>query len=164
MKTLTFVSAVMFLTVTAFGQQQRPSPKAVAEGTNVKVTYGQPSKKERVIFGGLVPYGQVWRTGANEATEITFAKDGLFGGKPVKAGTYTLWTIPGEKEWSVILNSDTKFWGTEHEKHKDKDFLTVTVPSKSIGDGIEKFTIRFEGKDMIMEWDKTRVAVPVSVK
>jgi len=164
MKTLTIASVVMFLAVTAFGQ--KPSPAAVAEGTNVKVAYSQPSKKERVIFAanGLVPYGQVWRTGANEATEITFAKDGSFGGKPVKAGTYTLWTIPGEKEWKVILNSDTKFWGTDHEKHKDKDFLTVTAPSKPINDEIEKFTIRFEGANMIMEWDKTRVAVPVSAK
>jgi len=164
MKTLTFVSAAMFLAVTVMGQ--KASPAAVAEGTNVKVAYSQPSKKERVIFAanGLVPYGQVWRTGANESTEITFAKDGSFGGKPVKAGTYTLWTIPGEKEWSVILNSDTHFWGTEHESHKSKDFLTVTVPSKTINDEIEKFTIRFEGANMIMEWDKTRVAVPVSAK
>lgn len=164
MKILAIIPAVLFLAVSVTAQQQRASPKATAEGPNVKVAYGQPSKKGRVIFGGLVPYGQVWRTGANEATEITFEKDGTFGGKPVKAGTYTLWTIPGEKQWSVILNSDTKFWGTEHEKHKDKDFLTVTVPSKAIGDEIEKFTIRFAGKNMILEWDKTRVEVPVSVK
>ena len=70
------------------------SPRMTAEGKNVKVSYGQPSKKGRVIFGELVPYGKVWRLGANEATEITFEKDGSFGGKPVKAGTYTLFTIP----------------------------------------------------------------------
>lgn len=152
------------LATTAQGQQPRVSPKATAEGTNVKVAYSQPSKNGRVIFGGLVPYGQVWRTGANEATEITFDKDGSFGGKPVKAGTYTLWTIPGEKQWSVILNSDTKFWGTQYDKHKDKDVLKVEVPSKAISDEVEKFTIRFAGKDMILEWDKTQVAVPVVIK
>ena len=73
MKTLTIVSAALFLAVTAFGQQQRASPKAEAQGKDVKVTYGQPSKKGRVIFGSLVPYGEVWRTGANEATEITLS-------------------------------------------------------------------------------------------
>jgi len=142
---------------------QPASPKATAEGTNVRVTYSQPSKKGRVIFGELVPYGKVWRTGANNATEITFDKDGTFGGKPVKAGTYTLWTIPEEKEWSFILNADTKFWGTEYEKHKDKDVLTVKVPSKTVASEVEKFTIRFEGKNMILEWDKTQAAVPVRV-
>jgi hypothetical protein len=164
MRALTIASAVLLLAFSACAQNPRPSPKATAEGKNVSIAYGQPSKRDRVIFGGLVPYGQVWRTGANEATEITFAKDGKFGGKPVKAGTYTLWTIPGEKEWSVVLNSDTKFWGTQHEQHKDKDFLTVVVPSQSMTDMLEKLNIRFTDKDMIIEWDKTRVAVPVDFK
>ena len=163
MKSIAFATALLFLGVTAFGQEQRASPKAVAEGPNVKVTYGQPSKKGRVIFGSLEPYGKVWRTGANEATEITFEKDAVFGGKPVKAGTYTLWTIPGEKEWSVILNSDVHFWGTQHEAHKDKDFLTVTVPVKTLSEPIEKLAIRVEPKALVIEWDQTRVAVPMSI-
>ncbi|MBS1567478.1 MAG: DUF2911 domain-containing protein [Bacteroidetes bacterium] len=164
MKLATIVSAMLVVSTVAVAQNPPLSPKATAEGKGVKVVYSQPSKKGRVIFGGLVPYGQVWRTGANNATEITFDKDGTLGGKPVKAGTYTLWTIPGEKEWSIILNSDTKFWGTQYEQHKEKDILKVEVPSKAINDEVEKFTIRFEGKNMILEWDKTQVSVPVSVQ
>jgi Protein of unknown function (DUF2911) len=169
MKKLMFATAVLFLAAGVMAQQQRPSPKATAEGTNVKVAYGQPSKKDRVIFGApgsgaLQPYGQLWRTGANEATEITFAKDGKFGGQPVKAGTYTLWTIPGEKEWSVILNSDIHFWGTQHEDHKAKDFLTVKVKPTTTPEVIEKLTYRFAKNDMIIEWDKTSIAVPVDFK
>ncbi|HEV3249934.1 MAG TPA: DUF2911 domain-containing protein, partial [Puia sp.] len=105
----------------------------------------------------------IWRVGADEATEISFAKDGSFGGKPVKAGTYTMWVIPNEKEWSVILNSDTKFWGTQHEQHKAKDILKVSVPVKTLSSPVEQLTIRFPGSDMIIEWDKTQVAVPVKV-
>lgn len=158
-----FASAVLFLALGV--RAQAPSPKATAEGTNIKVTYCQPSKRGRVIFGGagsLQPYGQIWRVGANAATEITFARDGKFGGQPVKAGTYTLWAIPGEKEWSVILNSDTGFWGTQHEAHKAKDFLTYKVAPKTTPEVIEKMLIRFDAKSMIIEWDQTQVVIPVA--
>src|SRR6476660_6493757 len=104
MKHLLFMSVIV-LSVLGSCAQAPVSPKASAEGKGVKVTYGQPSKKGREIFGKLVPFGQVWRTGANEASEITFNKDVTVGGKPVKAGTYTLFTIPKETEWTVILNS-----------------------------------------------------------
>ncbi len=165
MKNLLLASSVLFLALGVCAQQQRPSPNATAEGTNVKVKYCQPSKKGRVIFGGagsLQPYGQVWRVGANEATEITFAKDGKFGDQPVKAGTYTLWAIPGEKEWSIILNSDTGFWGTQHEQHKAKDFLTYKVAPKTLPDVVEKMVIRFDKNHMIIEWDQTQIVVPVA--
>ena len=85
--------------------QSRKSPHETVEGDNIKVSYGRPYKKGREVFGGLEKYGKVWRTGADEATEITFTKDGTFGGKPVKAGTYTLFTIPEKDKWTVILNS-----------------------------------------------------------
>lgn len=142
--------------------QGQPSPRMTAEAKDVKISYGQPSKKGRVIFGELVPFGQVWRTGANEATEITFAKDSKLGGEAIKAGTYSLFTIPGESEWTIILNPTLKQWGSfGYEKIKDKDALKVKVkPGKTSG-VVEKFTIRFEGSNLIMEWDTTQVSVKV---
>lgn len=77
----------------------------------MKIVYGRPLKNGRTIFGGIIPYDKVWRTGANEATEITFYKDVVFGGQAVKAGTYSLFTIPGKKEWTFILNKDLDIWG-----------------------------------------------------
>lgn len=128
MKKLLFLSGILIAGIVACGQE---SPRVSAEGNNVKVSYGQPSKKGRAIFGGLEKYGKVWRAGANEATEITFTKDGTFGGKPVKAGTYTLFAIPNEQEWTIILNSELKQWGSfNYDKIKGKDVLQVNVPAK----------------------------------
>lgn len=142
--------------------QNRKSPHETVESNDVKVTYGRPYKKGREIFGGLEKYGKVWRTGADEATEITFAKDMTFGGQPVKAGTYTLFTIPEKDEWTIILNSQLGQWGAyDYDKNKDKDVLKVKVPAKTLDTPIEQHTIRFEGDNMIIEWDKAQVAVPV---
>lgn len=145
--------------------QPPKSPRVSAEGNDVTVSYGQPSKRGRVIFGELVPYGKVWRTGANEATEITFGKDAVFGGKPVKKGTYALFTIPTENEWTVILNSELKQWGAYgYDKVKDKDVLNIKVPSKKLDQEVEEMTIRFdESNNLIIEWDKTQVSVPVAM-
>ncbi len=155
---LTVVSAFVFTYCSA-----QPSPKGNAEGKGVSVSYGQPSKKGREIFGGLVPYGQVWRTGANNATEITFAADTKFGGQAIKAGTYSLFTIPGEKEWTIILNSELKQWGSfGYEKIKDKDVLKVKATPVKIKEVVEKFTIRFDSSNnLILEWDTTQVSVKV---
>lgn len=145
--------------------QNRKSPHETVEGKDVKVTYGRPYKKGREIFGGLEKYGRVWRTGADEATEITFAKDAVFGGKPVKAGTYTLFTIPNPDKWTIILNSQLKQWGAyTYEKHKGKDVLQVEAPVRKLSTPIEQLTIRFEGENMIIEWDRTQVAVPIQIK
>ena len=158
--TLLFVACSFFLSDTY--AQGSLSPKAVAKYGNVEVNYSRPSKRNRVIFGVLEPYGQVWRTGANEATEITFKKDGLFGGKKVKAGTYTLFTIPGEKDWVVILNSKLGQWGAfEYENVKDKDVVNVTVPSKKKAEVTEQFTITVKADELLLDWDQTLVAVPI---
>ena len=161
MKKLLFLTAVSALFFTFCSAQ--PSPKASAEGKGVSVTYSAPSKKGREIFGGLVPYGQVWRTGANNATEITFAADTKFGGKDIKAGTYSLFTIPGEKEWTVILNSELKQWGSfGYEKIKSKDVLKVTATPVKTKEVVEQFKIRFDGSNnLILEWDTTQVSVKV---
>ena len=139
------------------------SPKASAEGKGVKVNYGQPSKKGRVIFGGLEPYGKVWRAGANNATEITFDKDVKFGGKSIKAGTYTLFVTPNEKEWTIILNSELKQWGAfKYEEIKGKDVAHVTVPVKKLDAVVEKLTYRFTDKNaLVIEWDQTQVTIPI---
>ncbi len=163
MKNLLFLSGILFFVVAACAQQPPVSPRVSAEGKNVKVAYGQPSKKGRVIFGEKEPYGKVWRAGANNATEITFANDGTFGGLPVKAGTYTLFAIPNENEWTMILNSELKQWGAfKYSEIKDKDVLKVNVPAKKIDNVVEKLTYRFTDTHLVLEWDQTQVAVPVS--
>ena len=165
MRQILFLSMVMVSTVFIECSSQPPkSPRVTAEGKDVKVVYGQPAKKGRVIFGELVPYGQVWRAGANEATEITFAKDGTFAGKPVKAGTYSFFTIPIENEWTVVLNSELKQWGAfGYDKAKDKNVLEASVPSKKTDAPVEKLTYRFDANNnMIIEWDQTQVEVPVT--
>src|SRR2546421_2697491 len=119
--------------------QVRKSPHDTVQTKNIKVTYGRPYKKGREIFGGLEKYGRVWRTGADEATEISFAKDGTVGGKPVKAGTYTLFTIPGKDEWTIILNSQLGQMGAfSYDKYKNKDVLQVNVPVKKLDSFVEQ--------------------------
>jgi len=163
MKKFLLMTAIVAASGSIAMSQTVLSPRVETEAGNVKVSYGQPSKRDRVIFGKLVPYGEVWRTGANKATEISFKKDATFGGKPVKAGTYTLFTIPGEKEWTFILNSELKQEGAgKYNEIKDKDVLKVTVPSETIsGSAVEKLTISIQGDKLVLEWDKTRVQVPV---
>ena len=148
----------------AFSQARVPeTPRITVQGKNVKIAYGQISKRNRDIFGKLVPYGRVWSIGANEATEITFSTNGTFGGKPIKAGTYTLFTIPEAKEWTFILNSELKQWGAyEYAKIKNKDVLQIKVPASTIsGAPVEKLTISLPAGKLVVEWDKTRVEVPV---
>ncbi len=129
-----------------------------------RVIYSRPQKKDRDVFGSIVPYEKVWRTGANEAAEITFYEDVTFGGKAVGAGTYALFTIPGEKEWTVILNSELHQWGA-YGYDASKDVLRATATSKTTSETVEAFTIVFEpsgdGGKMHMAWDTTHVVVPL---
>lgn len=131
----------------------------------VRITYSRPQLKGRSL-SSLAPDGQVWRTGANEATEITFYKDANFGGKDIKAGTYSLFTIPGEKEWTVILNKNLNQWGS-YSYDEGADVARVTVPNGSDSSSLEEFSIAFKeadgGAEMVMGWDKTRVAVPIKM-
>jgi hypothetical protein len=144
-------------------QEKAPvSPRVTAEGKNVTISYGQPSKKGRVIFGDLVPFGKVWRLGANEATEITFAKDGSFGGKAIKAGTYTLFTIPEATSWTFILNTTLKQWGAyKYDEIKGSNVLEVKAKSSKVSTPVEKLTITVPGDKLVIEWDQTKVEVPV---
>ena len=164
MKKMFLFSAVAFIAITACSQPTHPnSPHDTVKTSNIKVTYGRPFKKGRDVFGKLEPYGKVYRCGADEATTISFAKDGNFAGKAVKAGTYTLFVIPNETKWTIILNSKLGQWGAyDYAKYKDQDVLQSDVPVKNLSAPIEQLTIRFEGANMIIEWDKTQVAVPVA--
>ncbi len=129
---------------------------------SIKVIYSRPQKKGRKIFGGLVSYGKVWRTGADEATEIKFFKDVAMGKETIKAGTYSLFTIPGEKEWTIIINSDLDSWGA-YTYDKSKDVARIKVPVES-ADVIEAFSIAFKkvekGYHMVLAWDSVRTEVP----
>jgi hypothetical protein len=162
MRPLIFLTIVWAAVWTGCGGGQE-SPHETVKGNHISVTYGRPYKKDRVIFGELVKYGEVWRTGADEATEITFDKDAQFGGRPIKAGTYTLFTIPNETEWTIILNSELDQFGAfDYEEHKAKNVLEVKAPTKRLDQVVEQFTIRFTPQNnMVMEWDQTQVEVPV---
>jgi hypothetical protein len=130
----------------------------------MKVVYSRPQKKGRDIFGDLISYGEVWRAGANESTEITFFEDVVVGDTKVKAGRYTLYTVPGEDEWEVMINTDLDGWGA-YAYSADNNVATITVPSMDTEDTVEAFTIMFEevedGAHLIMAWDDTMVRVPV---
>lgn len=132
--------------------------------TYVKVIYSQPSKKGQPVFGGLVPYAQVWRTGDNEATEITFTQDLLVQGTKVKAGTYSLFTIPDVVKWTIILNRDLGLWGSLNY-NAQADVARFEVPAEQIADEYEMFTIDIipqnDRADVLLMWDRTRVTFPL---
>ncbi len=147
----------------------RPSPKATVSQTvgltDVTITYCRPSVKGRVIWGGLVPYDQVWRTGANEATTITFADDVTIDGTKLAAGTYGLFTIPGKDEWTIIFNKTAKQWGAYQYKEAD-DALRIKVKPHSV-DLHEMLTFVFpavsaESATVALVWEK--LAVPFTIK
>lgn len=124
-----------------------------------KVVYSRPQLKDRAL-STLAPNGKVWRTGANETTEITFFKDVTFGGKSIKAGTYSLFTIPGDGEWTVILNSATNTWGA-YSYDESKDIARVSGKASEGKESIEAFSITFADNTMHLGWGKTRVAVSI---
>lgn len=128
----------------------------------IKIVYSRPQLKGRDM-GKLAPNGKVWRTGANEAAEITLYKDMKLGKTTVKAGTYTFYTIPGEKEWTAIISTDLNVWGAYFYNEKN-DVARITVPAKNVEDSLEAFSISFDGSDngidMHLGWGTTRLVVP----
>jgi hypothetical protein len=155
---------------------QHQTKKASPEGMvtynqgdlRIDIFYNRPSKKERTIFGGLVPYKQVWRTGANEATTFATSQPLTIGGKTLPAGKYTLWTIPGETEWTVIWNKKMYGWGVNFDsmaaREPAEDALEVKVPVQALPEVVEQFTISVQetpAPTLVLDWDRTRVAVPL---
>jgi hypothetical protein len=153
-------------------KSSRPSPPgsaqiSFADGKKVTINYSRPSAKGRKIYGGLVPYGQVWRTGANEATSLTTDTDLVIGGTTVPAGNYTLYTLPAAGSWKLIINKQTGQWGTEYNQGQDLarvDMQTSTLPSP-----VEQFTVALEkaGSDsakLNLDWETTRASVDIKEK
>ena len=131
----------------------------------IKVLYGRPKKNGREIFGNVIPYGKIWRVGANEATEVIFYNDVVFGETEVKAGTYVLYAIPNQKEWTLILSSNTDVWGTyEYEEKYD---VARTSAKVSKAEFLEAFSIGFKDKgkhvNMVLAWDTTRITTPIKL-
>jgi len=136
---------------------------------DVSVFYNRPSVRKRAIFGNLVPYGAVWRTGANESTTFTTATDLEIQGETLPAGTYSLWTIPGVEEWDIIFNSKEYGWGVgmggkvSHEA--DFDTVVATVPTEKVSTIVEQFTISLvntnEGFEMQLAWENDLVRLPI---
>jgi len=142
-----------------FAHDRKDGEKAI-----IRVTYSRPMKNGREISGGLLPHGKVWRTGANEAPEVKIYEDITLDGKKVKAGEYSLFTIPDENEWTIILNEDLDYWGA-YSYNEKSDVIRVTVPVTELDNAVEAFTIQFEDKGdgqgvMWLAWDKTGVEVP----
>jgi hypothetical protein len=146
----------------------RLSPLAVVsaryKNTYLKVTYSQPHKKGREIFGGLVPFGEVWRTGANEATELTVTKDIYLNGNLLKAGTYSVFSIPEKIKWTIIINSEPGLWGSYNYNQK-LDVMRFDVPVQNLEEVYEPFTLRLDHNndkaDLSMMWDRTKITIPI---
>lgn len=168
-----FAFAFMMLASTSMSAQKFPgldkSPMDAASfpssykvsDKSVKVVYSRPQLKGRSL-DKLAPSGKVWRTGANEAAEITFFKDATVGGSAVKAGTYSLFTIPGDGEWTVILSSDRNVWGSYYYNEAN-DVARFKVKATMADESVEAFAIMFDDEGtMHMAWDKVRVALPMS--
>lgn len=137
------------------------------ETPKVKLEYSRPQKKNRVIFGNLIKYGEIWRFGANENSEIKFYTPVKIGGKEIPAGTYSVFAIPFEKEWTIILNSDTDKWGA-YFYDKSKDVVRFNVPVEKTASPIEYFSVTFvqtkSGADLYAGWDNTQVKFPIEFK
>ena len=171
-KVLVSLFAVMITTVSALAQgdkASRPSPPATAtgkvDGATITINYGSPSVKGRKIWGDLVPYDKAWRVGANEATIFETDKDIKVEGKALPAGKYTLFAVPGEKEWQIIFNSQTGQWGIKRggDANRDpaNDVLTVMAkPSKSSMN--EKLVYEVTKKGFVLKWEN--LEVPVAIK
>lgn len=129
----------------------------------VKVIYGRPSKNGQKVFGNLVKYGELWRTGANEATEIKFYEDVYFGNTKITAGSYVLYTIPGKNEWKIILSSNLDVLGA-FQYDPVFNVAQITVPSRK-AEELESFSIAFKKKEnnveMTLGWDTTRISIPI---
>lgn len=135
------------------------------ENTYLKVVYGQPYRRGRDIFGELVPFGEVWRTGANEATEITITNTVLMNNEPIEAGTYSLFTIPNEDNWTIILSNALGEWGAFNYT-PEMDYKKFDVPVIKTEEPAEVFTIDFDElsgslTNMKLEWDSVKIEIPI---
>src|SRR5712672_1288463 len=181
MKKSALLLAVLFFAVAisapaqmsmAQDKSKRPSPPANAEckfsdGKTVKIDYSSPRVKGRKIYGELVPFGQVWRTGANEATTFVTSSDVMVGGKTVPAGSYTIFTVPNADKWTLIVNKKTGEWGIPY-KYESDELGRVDMSVSKVPSPVENFTIAYDksagGCTLRMEWEATRASVQIMAK
>lgn len=168
------VAAIIFF---GYRETKSHSPESTATyeqgDLKISVSYNRPYKKGREIFGGLVPYGKTWRTGANEPTVFRTSKALKIGDKVLPAGEYSLWTVPNEQSWSVVFNSTIPKWGIDvmnngqAAREPSTDVVVIDVPVMNTPKEFEQFTISIENSDDMMElvlaWDRTLVSVPLEV-
>jgi hypothetical protein len=170
---LSALLALLFTTV-AFAQMDkgRPSPAASATcdlggGKTIKTDYSSPRMKGRKIYGDLVPFGEVWRTGANDATTFVTSADVVVGGKTVPAGSYTIFTVPAADKWTLIINKKTGEWGIPY-KYESDELARVDMKVSKLPSSVENFTIAYDKSGnnctLRMDWETTRASVDVSAK
>jgi len=159
------LAMTLLMAFTGFSQT-RKSPHDTVSTKDITITYGRPYMHGRVIFGELVKYGQVWRLGADEATTISLARDTKFGETTIPAGTYTLFAMVNENDWTFIFNSVLGQWGAfSYEKNKNKDIAQVTVPVSKLTTPVEQFTIRFDSDNsIIIEWEQMKIQLHAKPK
>lgn len=166
---LSILIASALLNVNAQIKTPAPSPTQTLKQdfglSSIELVYSRPGVKGRKIFGDLVPYNKVWRTGANSATRIKFNDDVTFGGHALKAGEYALFTVPKENEWEIIINKGSANWGTEY-KMEDDIFRVKAKPMK-LDQPVETFTMQFanvksNSTDLHIMWDRTAVSIPIT--
>jgi len=173
MRTARIAGVLAVAAITSIGlfaaQEKRLSPHetvtATVDGAKISVTYGRPYAKGRKIVGGLVPYGQVWRTGADEATTFVTDKTLMFGNTHVEKGTYTIYSLPTEKGWQLVINKQTGQWGTEYDQKQDLARIPMTVSKTP--QPVEQFTIAVAdtpaGGELRLTWENTQAVAPFSV-
>lgn len=186
MKKIALFTALFFATAILVSAQmnmsqdksKRPSPPASAEckfsdGKTIKMDYSSPrindpkTHQPRKIYGGLVPYGQIWRTGANEATTFVTDANLTVGGKDVPAGSYTIFTVPNADQWTLVISKKTGEWGTDYPGEKE-DLARVPMNVSKTAAPVENFTIAFDSKGssctMNFDWESTRAGVEIAEK
>ncbi len=173
-KHIALLTLLMLTAALAFAQDKgkRPSPSAQAQckfsdGKTITVDYSSPRAKGRKIFGDLVPYGEVWRTGANEATTFVTDANLMIGGKDVPAGSYTIFTIPNQDKWTLIISKKTGEWGIPY-KYESDELGRVDMTVSKTSSPVENFTISFHemgnGCHMYLDWENTRATVKIDEK
>jgi hypothetical protein len=171
-RNIAFFTGLLFTLTLAAACQSKPSPPAKATcdlggGKMIETSYSSPRMKGRKIFGGLVPFGEVWRTGANEATTFVPSANVTVGGKAVPAGSYTIFTVPTADKWTLIINKKTGEWGIPY-KYESDELARIEMKVSKLPSPVENFTISYEkdsgGCMLRIDWETTRASVDISAK
>ncbi len=171
MKKIFFPIVCLSIAMASTAQLKMPAPSPTQNirqdfgMSSVELIYSRPAMKGRKVFGDLVPWNKVWRTGANNATRLKFNDDVMIGGQALKAGEYALYTVPGENEWEIIINKGSANWGTNYKM--EDDVFRVKVKPAKLNEAVETFTMQFanvkpNSTDLQIMWDRTAVSVPIT--